>query len=550
MPNSPEDTSVSSLTRKSLPSIAVSKGRGQQTPGGLTSDLKDHQEESTSATPRKRTTPRDRTTKRSRRPDQQLYVPRRGRQTNNASPENLQSAKQDIETKKPAHQQSEKPIRVNDRYNLSEESVACRAARVESDISVSSKTQFIDDLCISPTEQENTSVNDQLVDLDIDQCVPPSSSTTKSVFTSPGAKETSVESGSECRESHCDVALSVPPCCPERGSSANKIVQESNTDGILKESLDSVACDPQQEQPRDTLCDSNCVKDIDRNFVDDQTAVGQSESELCNIVAAQDQRPLPNQRIMAEDAARLESTDVCGSGDDSSGSRTDKSAERQTMESEGGKEEVKKGDDGEEEEDSWDAMFDEEGNSLKDDEIKEITDAVGGVSVSVKEPAHDYFNFSPKDTTDYTKLEHVVEAYDFPAEFKTEDLVMSFNAFKSKGFDIKWVDDTHALIVFASAQVASDALCLQNPMLRTRPLCLASKQSKQKAKATVEFIQPYRPRPETSSLAARRMVSNALGVKSNVTKEQRAAERQKLKEAKERKRDEKKQKTDIWDGNI
>ncbi|XP_063963399.1 uncharacterized protein LOC129272723 [Lytechinus pictus] len=540
MPNSPEDNSVLSLTRKSSPSIAVSRGRGQQTPGGLTSDLKDHQEESTSATPRKRATPRDRTTKRARRPDQQLYVPRRGRQTNNASPENLQSAKQDIETKKPAHQQSEKPS-IDDCYSQSEDSVTVRDTTVESDISVSSKTQFIDDLCISPTEQENTSVSDQLVDRDIDQCVPPSSNTTKSVCTSLGAKETTVASVSECRESHCDVALNVPRC-PE-------IVQERSIEGIRKESLDSVAVDPQQEQPQDTLCDS-CVKDIDRNFVDDQTTVGQSESELCNVVAAQDQSPLPNQRIMAEDAARLESTDVCGSGDDSSGSRTDKSAEIRTMESEGGKEEVKKGDDGEEEEDSWDAMFDEEGNSLKDDEIKEITDAVGGVSVSVKEPVHDYFNFSPKDTTDYTKLEHVVEAYDFPAEFKMEDLVMSFNAFKSKGFDIKWVDDTHALIVFASAQVASDALCLQNPMLRTRPLCLASKQSKQKAKATVEFIQPYRPRPETSSLAARRMVSNALGVKSNVTKEQRAAERQKLKEAKERKRDEKKQKADIWDGNI
>ena len=48
----------------------------------------------------------------------------------------------------------------------------------------------------------------------------------------------------------------------------------------------------------------------------------------------------------------------------------------------------------------------------------------------------------------------------------------------------------------------------------------------------VEFLQPYKPRPETSASTARRLVSGALGLASKVPKEQRELERQKLREAK------------------
>ena len=53
-----------------------------------------------------------------------------------------------------------------------------------------------------------------------------------------------------------------------------------------------------------------------------------------------------------------------------------------------------------------------------------------------------------------------------------------------------------------------------------------------KAKKCIEFLKPYKSRPETTAVAARRLVSGALGLKSKVTKEQREAERQKLREAK------------------
>ena len=46
---------------------------------------------------------------------------------------------------------------------------------------------------------------------------------------------------------------------------------------------------------------------------------------------------------------------------------------------------------------------------------------------------------------------HVLEVYDFPASFTTQDLTVVFQEFGARGFDVRWVDDTHALAVFSSA---------------------------------------------------------------------------------------------------
>ncbi|XP_071793349.1 uncharacterized protein [Asterias amurensis] len=204
----------------------------------------------------------------------------------------------------------------------------------------------------------------------------------------------------------------------------------------------------------------------------------------------------------------------------------------------------------EEDVDDWDTMFDESGDCLKQEEIKEITEGVGNVQLTVKQSKRDYYNYQPKDHTDYSEFEHIIEVYDFPVDFKTQDLIMGFCTMKTKEMDIKWVDDTHALAIFPSVIIAQDALSNSNPMFRTRPLMLASRESKEKARHCQEFLRPAKPRPETSTMAARRMVSGALGIKTNVSKEQRAAERQKIKDAKDRRRSDKKQQEDIWDGNI
>jgi hypothetical protein len=72
-------------------------------------------------------------------------------------------------------------------------------------------------------------------------------------------------------------------------------------------------------------------------------------------------------------------------------------------------------------------------------------------------------------------LSHVLEIYDFPAEFKTHDLFAVFSPYMKGGFEIKWVDDTHALGVFSSALVGKvkvDGSCVllrafKSPVINT-----------------------------------------------------------------------------------
>ncbi|XP_009696682.1 PREDICTED: coiled-coil domain-containing protein R3HCC1L, partial [Cariama cristata] len=146
------------------------------------------------------------------------------------------------------------------------------------------------------------------------------------------------------------------------------------------------------------------------------------------------------------------------------------------------------------------------------------------------------------------KLPHVIEIYDFPSDFRTEDLLRVFCSYQKKGFDIKWVDDTHALGIFSSPITARDALSTKHLMVKTRPLSQGTRASKAKARAYADYLQPAKERPETSAALARRLVIGALGVRSNQTPAQRDAERRKLQEAQERKRLENKQREDAWEG--
>lgn len=48
---------------------------------------------------------------------------------------------------------------------------------------------------------------------------------------------------------------------------------------------------------------------------------------------------------------------------------------------------------------------------------------------------------------------HILEISNFPVEYKTTDLNQIFAAYKKSGFDIKWVDDTHALAIFSNSKI-------------------------------------------------------------------------------------------------
>ncbi|NXN85385.1 R3HCL protein, partial [Bombycilla garrulus] len=199
-------------------------------------------------------------------------------------------------------------------------------------------------------------------------------------------------------------------------------------------------------------------------------------------------------------------------------------------------------------EESWDVLFNDDGDCLDPRLLEELS---GGEKhrESQQSPRFNYYGAEPAvpDISD-DELPHVIEIYDFPSDFRTEDLMRVFCSYQKKGFDIKWVDDTHALGIFSSPITARDALSTKHLMVKTRPLSQGTRASKAKARAYAEYLQPAKERPETSAVLARRLVIGALGVRSNQTPAQREAERRKLQEAQERKRLENKQREDAWEG--
>ncbi|XP_034540743.1 R3H and coiled-coil domain-containing protein 1 isoform X2 [Notolabrus celidotus] len=111
------------------------------------------------------------------------------------------------------------------------------------------------------------------------------------------------------------------------------------------------------------------------------------------------------------------------------------------------------------------------------------------------------------------EFRHVIEIYNFPAMFKTEDLLDAFTEFSDGGMKIKWIDDTHALGVFSSESAALQALSISHPLLKARALAKGSKKAKGKAFRHAEFIQPVKERPRTDCAVAQRMVTRALGLR-------------------------------------
>ncbi|KAK7161149.1 hypothetical protein R3I94_003974 [Phoxinus phoxinus] len=216
-------------------------------------------------------------------------------------------------------------------------------------------------------------------------------------------------------------------------------------------------------------------------------------------------------------------------------------------------EEEEEEDEEDDEGENWDSLFNDDGDCLDPNLMEEMSLKEGRKKASAQDPRFDYYNWSPEDDEEVElrddELSHIVEIYEFPSEFKTEDLIRSFSDFQQKGFDIKWIDDTHVLGLFSSAIAARDALRMKNPMMKVRPLSKSSNATKAKARSCSDYLLPAKERPQTSAALARRLVIGALGVKSNQTKEDREAEKNKLRQAKEQKRLAAKQREDAWEGN-
>jgi len=61
--------------------------------------------------------------------------------------------------------------------------------------------------------------------------------------------------------------------------------------------------------------------------------------------------------------------------------------------------------------------------------------------------------------------------YDFPKEFKTDDLecCLHSNLKLIHYYELKWVDDTHALAIFTDVRTANLALGINDSFIKFRP---------------------------------------------------------------------------------
>ncbi|XP_063787947.1 R3H and coiled-coil domain-containing protein 1 [Pseudophryne corroboree] len=113
---------------------------------------------------------------------------------------------------------------------------------------------------------------------------------------------------------------------------------------------------------------------------------------------------------------------------------------------------------------------------------------------------------------DRGRFGHIIEVYGFSAELRTEDLIEPFTEYRDKGFQLKWVDESHALGIFSSPEDAYAASRRMHPAMKFRPLSQGSRQAKMGAYELTDFLPPGIERPQTDATVAKRMVNRFLGL--------------------------------------
>eukprot|EP00698_Gefionella_okellyi_P010338 TRINITY_DN2676_c0_g2_i2.p1 TRINITY_DN2676_c0_g2~~TRINITY_DN2676_c0_g2_i2.p1 ORF type:complete len:430 (+),score=74.20 TRINITY_DN2676_c0_g2_i2:64-1290(+) len=106
--------------------------------------------------------------------------------------------------------------------------------------------------------------------------------------------------------------------------------------------------------------------------------------------------------------------------------------------------------------------------------------------------------------------EHILELHGLTASDRTSDVEQYLAAYKPMGLQIRWVDDTKALIVFRSVQLAQSALrALPKQPFEVKPFELSSEHA---AGVNARGIQP-KERPQTTTAVVRRLIAGALNVR-------------------------------------
>lgn len=156
-----------------------------------------------------------------------------------------------------------------------------------------------------------------------------------------------------------------------------------------------------------------------------------------------------------------------------------------------------------------------------------------------------------EDTSIKSEFDYVLEVYGFKSFLKTKDILQELFKYGSNNMKLKWVDDTHALAIYSNSLDAVTASKGPYTIIKVKFLTKCSHKeslaiaSQVAASIKESLIHKDRnssiQRPKTTSTVARRMVGHALGIKINVSPEQRQKEHTQIQLAKEEKREKKKQ---------
>eukprot|EP00743_Colponemidia_sp_Colp-15_P005437 GILK01005844.1.p1 GENE.GILK01005844.1~~GILK01005844.1.p1 ORF type:complete len:511 (-),score=88.95 GILK01005844.1:175-1707(-) len=127
--------------------------------------------------------------------------------------------------------------------------------------------------------------------------------------------------------------------------------------------------------------------------------------------------------------------------------------------------------------------------------------------------------------------DQIVEIYDFPSSMRSyhiEDLLAP--CCEPDQYELKWVDETHCLVIFRTAGIARKVLeTVSHSFFHLRPFVESSHQ----VKNAVELSSIQTSRPQTTAVVARRLISGHL--KQKLTTEQREEERKFREEARKTK---------------
>lgn len=193
--------------------------------------------------------------------------------------------------------------------------------------------------------------------------------------------------------------------------------------------------------------------------------------------------------------------------------------------------------------DSWEELDNDDYSSKLVNEIE-----IAMCKVKIRKPKITYFNGPSLDPWDDNLLPHVLEAFNLPVRFTEDDVKQELAKHDCADVAIHPVDDKHCLVVFASKNAALQAMIAVRQRqsiarVRLRSLCDAARATQDKARKYEAILRPYKQRPQTTPLVARRLVEGALGKRSNVSAQQISNERKQLKDAK----DLKQAKAAIWE---